>query len=135
MPYRNPKVVNDFRDFLLKTNMFALAMGVVIGAAVGDLVKAIVADLIMPVIAVIIPKDASWQSWSLDIWRFKFTLGHLFWAILYFVIIAGVVFIMTKIMMRFTPPAPPPPPTKVCPQCMEAVHVDAKKCKFCTSAM
>jgi|SRR5688572_9543906 len=134
MPMRNPKVVGEFKDFLMKTNMFALAMGVVIGAAVGDVVKAIVADLIMPVIAVVIPKDTSWTTYSLNIWRFKFTLGHLAWAMLYFTIIAAVVFALTKIMMKAMPPAPAPP-TKVCTQCLEAVHVDAKKCKFCTSAM
>jgi large conductance mechanosensitive channel len=132
----NPKIIVEFRDFLLKTNMFALAMAVVIGAAVGDLVKALVADLVMPVIAVILPKDAHWQNWTLDIWKLRFPLGHLFWQILNFVIIAAVVFMMTKLMLKFSPPAPPAPAaTKVCPQCLEAVHVDAKKCKYCTSAM
>ena len=130
----NPKILVEFKDFLLKTNMFALAMAVVIGAAVGELVKALVADLVMPVIAVILPRDSHWQNWTLDFWRLRFPLGHLFWQILNFVIIAGVVFTISKLMMK-TPTPPPPPATKVCPQCLETVALEAKKCKFCTSVM
>lgn len=130
----NPKIVVEFKDFLLKTNMFALAMAVVIGGAVGTVVNALVSDLIMPVIAVVLPADASWQTWTLNIWKLKFPLGHLFGIILNFVIIAAVVFFVTKLVMK-PAPAPPPAPSKVCPQCMETVHIDAKKCKFCTSAM
>jgi len=33
-------------------------------------------------------------------------------------------------------PAPVGPPTsKTCGQCQEIVHVDAKRCKFCTSTL
>ena len=134
MPYRNPKIVAEFKDFIMKTNMFALAMGVVIGAAVGDLVKAIVADLFMPVIGVIVPRDSHWLTYTIGIGKLQFPIGHLFWNLLNFVIIAGVVFIITKLMLKAAPP-PPAVPTKVCPQCMEAIHAEAKKCKFCTSAM
>jgi large conductance mechanosensitive channel len=130
----NPKILIEFKDFLLKTNMFALAMAVVIGGAVGALVAALVADLVMPIIAVILPKDDSWQTWTLNIWRLRFPLGHLFGAVLNFVIIAGVVFTISKLMMK-APPPPPPPSTKVCPQCLETVALEAKKCKFCTSVM
>ena len=134
MKISNPKIVVEFRDFLLKTNMFALAMGVVLGGAVTELVKAIVADWIMPIVSVILPNPQYWSTWTLSFWRFHFPLGHFFYVILTFCVIAGVVFFITKVMFKLSPPAPAPP-TKVCPQCLEAVHVDAKKCKFCTSAM
>jgi len=133
----NPKIVVEFRDFLMKTNMFALAMAVVIGVAVGKVVDAIVADLVMPVIGVIFPAGA-WQTWTLNIWRLYFPLGHLFANLLNFVIIAGVVFFITKAFMKApvaAAAASPAVPSKVCPQCMETIHPDAKKCKFCTSPM
>jgi large conductance mechanosensitive channel len=128
----NPKIVVEFREFLLKTNMFALAMGVVLGAAVKDLVTAIVSDWIMPILSVVLPNPQYWNTWTLSVWRLHFPLGHFFSVVLMFVVIAAVVFFITKLMMKFSPP-PPAVPTKVCPQCLEAVHVDAKKCKFCTS--
>ncbi len=34
----------EFREFLFKTNVLSLALGVVIGAAVGEVVKSIVDD-------------------------------------------------------------------------------------------
>src|SRR5687767_5324136 len=107
MGLMNPKIVVEFKDFLLKTNMFALATAVVLGAAINELVKAVVSDLVMPIIAVILPKNSHWENWTLDIWRVRFPLGHLFWIILNFVIIALVVFLMTKMMMKAVPPPPP----------------------------
>ena len=128
---KNPKIVVEFKDFLLKTNMLALAVAVVIGAAVKEVVDTFVSDLIMPVIAVVLPRDAGWETWTLDIWKLRFPLGHTFSIVLKFAIIAGVVFFFTKLLMR---PAPLPP-SKTCPQCMETVHPDSKKCKFCTRSI
>jgi large conductance mechanosensitive channel len=131
MGFLNPKIVIEFKDFLLKTNMFALATAVVIGAAVGKLVEAFVTDLIMPVVAVVLPTPEAWAAWTLNIWKLKFPLGHFFGVMLHFTIIAAVVFFMTKLLMK---PAPTPP-SKPCPQCLESVHLDAKRCKFCTSQL
>jgi large conductance mechanosensitive channel len=127
----NPKIVVEFKDFLLKTNMFALALAVVIGAAVGKLVEAFVADLIMPVVAVVLPADADWSLWTIGFWKLRFPLGHFFGAVLNFAIIAAVVFFLMKLLMK---PASPPP-SKTCPQCLESIHPDAKRCKFCTSTV
>ena len=52
---------NEFKTFLLKTNAFALAIGVIIGAATGKVVSAIVADLLMPIISLLIP-SGSWRE-------------------------------------------------------------------------
>ena len=43
-------MLDEFKKFLLQTNAFALAVGVIIGAAVGKVVTSIVSDLLMPVI-------------------------------------------------------------------------------------
>lgn len=130
----NPKIIIEFKNFLLKTNMFALATAVVLGGAVNTVVGGIVSDLIMPIIGVILPEGA-WSTWTLNFWRFHFPLGHFFAILLNFVIIAGVIFLMTKFMMKAEAPAPPPAPSKVCPQCLESIHLDAKRCKYCTSQM
>ena len=121
----------EFREFLLKTNMFAMAMGVVIGAAVGKVVEAIVGDVVMPFVGVITPAG-NWRSITVSFLRFNFTIGHLLGALLDFAIIATVVFLITKAFVKNQVP-PPPPPTKPCPKCMEAIHPDAKRCKYCTS--
>src|ERR1044071_6067502 len=43
-----PIMVGEFREFLLKTNALALAIGVIIGAALGAVVNSLVNDIIMP---------------------------------------------------------------------------------------
>ncbi len=118
----------EFREFLTKTNMLALALGVVIGGAVGRVVNALVADLIMPLVGMI---DASgdWRSLTLNIGRIKFTYGHLLGEILDFTIIAAVVFLATKAFIM----AAAPSPSKACPACREPIHPEATRCKFCTS--
>ena len=40
--------MGGFREFLLKTNALALAIGVIIGAALGTVVNSLVNDIIMP---------------------------------------------------------------------------------------
>ena len=41
-------MVHEFREFLLKTNALALAIGVIIGAALGGVVTSLVNDILMP---------------------------------------------------------------------------------------
>ncbi len=118
----------EFRDFLMKTNMFALAMGVVIGNAVGKLVDSMVKDLVMPVIGAL-KVEGDWKSLKGGFWRFDWTYGNFISVLVDFTIIAAVVFLITKALVRQAPPAP----SKMCPECREAIHPEAKRCKFCTS--
>ena len=123
-------LAKDFREFLFKTNVFSLALGVVIGAAVGDVVKALVADVIMPIVGVIDTKG-TWRElkWELFGGRIKFTYGHLMGSLLDFAIIALIVFMVTKAFLKSTPP----PPMKTCAACREGNHPEATRCKHCTS--
>ncbi|MBA4078310.1 MAG: large conductance mechanosensitive channel protein MscL, partial [Cyanobacteria bacterium PR.023] len=56
--------------------------------------------------------------------------GHIVGSLIDFVIIAFVVYLITKMLM---PKEPPAPATKECPQCLETVPAAAKKCKACAS--
>jgi large conductance mechanosensitive channel len=49
-----------------------------------------------------------------------------------FIIIALVVFTVTKALLK-PAPAAPAPPSKKCTQCLEPIALEAKKCKFCGS--
>jgi large conductance mechanosensitive channel len=122
------RYAREFREFLLRTNMFSLAMGVVIGAAVGKVVSSIVGDLIMPVVGILTPAG-DWRQVKVGYGRLQFTVGNLMGNLLDFMIIAVVVFLITKAFMKQAPP----PPTKTCPACKEGNHPDATRCKWCTS--
>ncbi len=129
-------MVGDFQKFLRETNALALAIAVIIGGAVGKVVSSLVSDIIMPIIGLAIPGGA-WREASLVL-ATKFdgspgsaiTYGAFLGAVVDFVIIAAVVYMITKSLIKPTP-APAAPATKQCPECAEPILMEAKRCKFC----
>jgi large conductance mechanosensitive channel len=133
-------MLGDFKKFLLQTNALALAVGVIIGAAVGKVVSSLVSDVLMPVIGQMIP-GGEWRALKFTLpTRFdgttgnSITYGAFLGAVVDFVIIAAVVFLVTKAFLK-PAPAPPPPATKSCGECLETVPAGARKCRACGSAV
>ncbi len=126
----------EFREFLLKQNVVALAIGVVIGGAFGKVVSGVVDDLIMPVVGILLP-GGDWRSAQLVLaGQNAIKYGDLFGRIVDFVIVAAVVFAVTKALLERSKPAPAPPPaTKACPECLETLPAAARKCRACGSAV
>jgi len=132
-------MLQDYRDFVLKTNTLALAIGVIIGAATAKLVSSIVDDLFMPMISLVIPQggwaSAQWvlsksvdASGQVSLNAIKY--GHFISAIIDFLLISFIVFVMTKFLGVKSSATTK---TKECPQCLENVPVNAKKCRACCS--
>lgn len=128
-------MLTEFKKFLLQTNALALAIGVIIGAAVGKVVSSLVADILMPIIGLLIPGGA-WreQKWVLSMKpdgtpANAITYGAFLGNVIDFVIIAFVVFMITKAILK--PEAAPP--TKECPECKEIIAAAARKCRACAS--
>ena len=133
-------MLNEFRDFLTKTNALALAIGVIIGGAVGKVVGGLVDNILMPLIGLALPGGA-WREAKVVLKTnpdgsaaAALGIGPFFGNIVDFVIVAFVVFMITKALLK-PAPAPPAPPTKVCPACKESIPADATKCRACTSAV
>jgi large conductance mechanosensitive channel len=129
--------VSGFKEFLLKANALALAVGVIIGVAMGDVVRSLVNDVIMPPIGMVLG--------NLDFSQMKVVLkasvdpktevairyGAFINVVITFVIVALVVYVVASLLLRPAPEAP----TKTCPFCKEDVPADATKCRACTSAI
>jgi large conductance mechanosensitive channel len=126
-------LLQEFKAFALKGNAVDLAVGVVIGAAFGKIVSALVEDLIMPIVSAVLPG----QEWrELTVSPLKFKVGHLLGAVIDFVIIAAVLFlIVNKLMGMLHRKEAAAPTTKPCPECLEAVPLAAKRCRACTSVL
>ena len=133
-------MLQEFKAFLTKSNAMALAVGVIIGAATGKVVSGVVDDLLMPVIGLVLPAG-DWREAKLVLRTVTdakgkttdsaIAYGHLIGTIIDFAFIALVVFLITKALLK---PAPAPP-TKNCPDCLEAIPAEARKCKACGSAV
>lgn len=131
-------MVREFKEFLVKQNALALAVAVIIGAAIGKVVSSIVDDVINPIIGTILP-GGSWReakivlSTSTDaagkVVENGITYGHLIGAIVDFVIIAFVVFMIIKYAL---PKPEAAPATKECPQCRTIIPAAATRCHACT---
>ena len=129
--------MSGFKEFLLKANALALAVGVIIGVAMGDVVRSLVNDVIMPPIGMALG--------GLDFSQLKVVLkatgdpktevairyGTFINVVITFCIVALVVYVVASLLLRPAPEAP----TKTCPFCKEEVPVDATKCRACTSAI
>ena len=110
----------EFREFVMRGNVLDLAVGVVIGAAFGKIVSSLVGDVIMPPIGVLLGGvDFSQIGWVLkpavgDKPAVVLGIGKFIQAILDFVVIAFVIFMVVKAvnrMKREEPPAAPAGPT------------------------
>ncbi len=125
-------LAKEFRDFLLKQNALALAVGVVIGGAVGKIVSGIVDDLIMPIIGLLLP-GGEWRTAQLLLSGSNAVkYGDLLGRLLDFGIVSAVVFFIIK---AFLGKPAPPPATKPCPECLETLPAAAKKCRACASTV
>jgi large conductance mechanosensitive channel len=89
----------EFMAFLLKYQVIGLAVAVVIGTAATKLVNSAVDDLIMPVVAVLTP-SGSWQTAVLQIGPLKFLIGDYISSIIDFMIIAILIFLAVKYLMK-----------------------------------
>lgn len=92
-------VVGEFMEFLMKYQVIGLAVAFIIGAAATKMVTAAVNDIIMPVIAVVIP-GGDWKKTELMLGPVKLLVGDFAGAIIDFIIIAIVVFLIVKFMMK-----------------------------------
>src|SRR5712691_4481436 len=108
-------MIGEFKKFLLQTNALALAVGVIIGAGGGKVVRSLVSDILMPVIGLLIPGGA-WRELSFVLSTKPdgtpanaITYGAFLGAVVDFVIVAFVVFVITKALLK-PAPAPPGPP-------------------------
>jgi large conductance mechanosensitive channel len=120
----------EFREFLLKQNAFALAIGVVIGAAIGKVVSGIVDDVVMPIVGLALP-GGEWRNAQFVLsGQNAIKYGDLAGRFVDFLLIALVVFLLSKAFLEKPAAAPA---TKSCPQCLEAIPAAAKKCRACAS--
>ena len=125
-------MLKEFKDFIARGNVMDLAVGIIIGAAFTAIVGSLVSDLINPIIGLIlggvdftsmyvvlkgtVPPGAGLAA-ARDSGAAIFAYGAFFTAIINFLIIAWVVFMLVKamntLMPKKAPPAAPAGPTEL----------------------
>jgi large conductance mechanosensitive channel len=131
-------MVREFKEFLVKQNALALAVAVIIGAAIGKVVSSIVDDVINPILGLALP-GGGWREAKIvlahstdatgKVVENSIQYGHLLGALVDFVIIGLVVFMIIKYAL---PKPEAAPSTKECPQCKTLIPAAATRCSACT---
>jgi large conductance mechanosensitive channel len=124
----------EFRAFLIKQNMLALAIAVVIGAATNDVVQGLVNDFIMPVVNAVAPTKA-WQDLRFpSSGPVQFTYGHFLSVALKFAIVGFICWRLTLALIR-PAKSDEKPATRECPFCRVSNDARATRCAHCTSQL
>ena len=87
----------EFKEFAMKGNIIDLAIAVIIGGAFGKIVTALTSSIIMPVISLILGKGGV-QEMTFTIGQTIFPIGIFLQAVIDFILIAFVLFLMIKAM-------------------------------------
>ena len=94
-------MIQEFKKFIARGNVFDLAVGVVIGNAFSKIVTSLVDNIIMPLVGIVIG-GIDFTKLSLTIFDVKIEFGIFIQNIVDFLIIAFCIFIAIKIINKLT---------------------------------
>jgi large conductance mechanosensitive channel len=148
-------MLKEFKEFVLRGSVVDMAVGIVIGAAFSAIVTSLVNDIIMPPVGLLVSRVDFTNLFILlkagdpappyatladaqAAGAVTINYGMFISAILSFIIIAAVVFLMIRTInrLRREQEAPPEEPTtKECPFCFLEIPIKATRCAHCTSEL
>jgi large conductance mechanosensitive channel len=92
-------MIKEFRAFITRGNVIDLAVAVIIGAAFTAIVKSLVDDIIMPLIGIVLG-GVDFTALVIQVGAATITYGNFIQAIINFVLIALVVFLLVRSINR-----------------------------------
>lgn len=124
----------EFKEFIAKGNVLDLAVAVLIGAAFGRIITSFTTDILTPIIGAFGKKDFS--ALAITVGDATIAYGKFINALIDFLIVAWVLFMIVKAANKMKQPAAEAPPvTKDCPFCYSTIPVAATRCPDCTSQL
>ncbi len=131
-------LLSEFRAFITKGNVVDLAVAVVFGVAFNTVITAFINDIISPLIG--IAGSTNFNAIVYTVHGSTFYIGTFISAVISFLTIAVVIFFLLvrpvskyeekqKAKMQATPT------TKICPECLSTIPLNAKRCMYCTSKL
>jgi large conductance mechanosensitive channel len=91
----------EFIDFLYEYKVLGLAVAFITGLYLGSLVQALVKDLILPIIGLAVPGLGNLSTYSITVFEQIFGIGDFLVALITFIIVAFVIFLIVKITKRW----------------------------------
>ncbi len=127
------EIWKEFKAFAFKGNLIDLAIAFVLGVAFTAVVTSLVNDILMPIVGGIV-SDESFAGLSFDFLGAEIFYGNFLTNLVYFLMVAWVLFLIIKAINRMQrPAAEEAPATRECPYCLSSIPRLARRCPNCTS--
>ena len=127
------KEVHEFKKFAFKGRMMEMSIAFIIGVAFQKSVESISSNLIMPFVNFFVSHTgAAWRTFTwTPIDGMTFGIGNLLGSFIDFVIISLILYVIYIKMLK--PFFDGGETTKACPNCLNHIPLNAKRCSACTS--
>ena len=126
---------NELKKFIMRGNVIDLAVGVIIGAAFQAIVTSLTTDIISPILGIF--GGMNFDQLSFEINGAVIGYGKFLTAVINFLIMAFVIFLLVKLINKIMSfgkkPVEEKITTKKCPYCCSEIDIKATKCPHCTS--
>jgi large conductance mechanosensitive channel len=127
-------VLREFKAFVMRGNLLELAAAFIIGVAFAGVVNAFTEGIVGGIIAAILGKP-SFGSLELTVNDGVIAIGSFLQALLNFVMVAWVLFLIIKALDRLRPKQEAAATTRPCPFCRTDIALEATRCPNCTSQL
>jgi large conductance mechanosensitive channel len=91
----------EFKAFIENYKVLGLAVAFIMGLYLGGLVQSLVKDLLLPAIGLAIPGLADLATYTVPVGTQSFGVGSFLVALITFIIVAFVIFIIVKITKKW----------------------------------
>jgi large conductance mechanosensitive channel len=149
--HRTKIMLNEFKQFIARGNVFDLAVGIVIGAAFTSVVNSFVNDILMPPIGMATggadfsnlfvtlgPGEYATLAEAQEAGAATINYGIFLNNIIIFLIVAFAVFMLVRSYNRLREQqesVPAAPTDTECPYCRFTIPIGASRCAHCTSEL
>ena len=138
------KLIEEFKEFIAKGNVMDMAVGIIIGGAFTAIVTSLVTSIINPLIAIVTGGEMPGAGLQFTVGASTIDFGAFIGAIINFLIIALVVFMLVRYVNKVKDAAEKAAgkkeeeaeeeeaaPAPECPFCLEEVKEGATRCPHC----
>ena len=133
------KFLDEFKQFISRGNVMDMAVGIIIGGAFTGIVSSLVEDIINPLLGLF--GGMNFDQYALQLTgEVTLNYGKFITAIINFLIMALVIFLLVKAMNKATSlvskkEEDAAPTTKKCSFCKSEIDIEATRCPHCTSVL
>ena len=92
---------NEFKDFLSKYKILGLAVAFILALYLGTLVQSLVKGFIIPLLGLVIPGMTNLAGYSITFMSQSFLVGDFLVALITFIIVAFIAFIVVKVAKKW----------------------------------